>query len=72
MAVPIVPLSTLILPFSLDNKTLPAPVQVNVEYLGLGAPYSVGFLNCFSAPVLCELTAHIQFLICLLDNINTI
>ena len=25
-----------------------APVEVNVAVSGLGAPYSVGFLNCFS------------------------
>ena len=57
------PLSTLILVFSFVNKTEAPPVAVKVAVLGFGAPYSVGFRNCFSLDKLCEEHAAIQFLI---------
>ena len=44
--------STLTLLFLLLSKILTPPVEVKVAVLGLGVPYSVGFLNCFSAAIL--------------------
>ena len=39
-----------------------APVEVNVAVSGLGTPYSVGFLNCFSLAKLWEEVDTIHFM----------
>ena len=62
MATPIVDDSIFILLSLFPTKVAIAPVVVNVEVWGLGAPYSTGYLNCFSAVKLCELTTVITFL----------
>ena len=51
--------------FLLETKAHAAPVTVNVAVLGLGPPYSIGCLNCFSDVQLCDDTETIEFLICL-------
>ena len=44
--------STLIFVFSFVSMIAAPPVAVNVALFGFGAPYSVGFLNCFSLLIL--------------------
>ena len=51
----------------LDISALAPPVVVNVAVLGFGAPYSVGFLNCFSLAILCDETVTTAFLTLLLS-----
>ena len=64
-----VKLSTLILLFLFDNNILPAPVAEKVVVSGLGVPYSVGFLYCFSVTLLFAEVVHIQLLISLFCSI---
>lgn len=56
------PSLTFILLGSSESKILAPPVAVKVAVFGFGAPYSVGFLNCFSLDILCEEVAAMTFL----------
>ena len=66
---PIVPDVIFIFVFSFVNSIDAPPVDVNVFVLGLGAPYSTGFLNCLSDTRLFELVVHIMFFAFLLSRI---
>ena len=46
------------------------PVVVKVVLLGLGPPYSTGYLNCFSAALLWEETDTIAFYKKISDDAN--
>ena len=63
--------STLISVFSPVNSKEALPVAVNVALFGLGAPYSVGFRNCFSAAMLCDETVTMA-LLTFCESINTL